>query len=89
MDAVELEELAVSLTDLLFHMPLPEVSSQAVGSIRLFVQGDVIRAFEPDDVIALELVARITAGVGFLEQGDAEFAERGAQGIEVTEMRRP
>ena len=63
MDAVELEELAVILANLLFHMPLPKISSQAKGSIRLFVQSDVIRAFELDDVIALGLVFVIAPSV--------------------------
>jgi hypothetical protein len=51
------------------------------------VEGDVVRAFEPDDVVALELVARIAAGVGFLVQRDSELAQRLAQGLEVTNLR--
>jgi hypothetical protein len=37
VNPVELEEFAVSLADLLFHVTIPEVSSQAVGSVRLFI----------------------------------------------------
>ena len=63
MDAVELEELAVILADLFFDVTLPEISSEAKSSLRLSIQGDVIRAFELDDVIALGLVFVIAPSV--------------------------
>ncbi len=53
MDAVELKEPAISFPHLLFHVTIPEVSSETEGAVPLFVQSDVIRAFELDDVIAL------------------------------------
>ena len=51
VNPVELEELAVSLADLLFDVPLPKISSEAKSAVWLLVEGDVIRAFELDDVI--------------------------------------
>jgi hypothetical protein len=42
----ELEEFAAALTDLLFEVAIPEVSSQAERFIRILVEGDVVRAFE-------------------------------------------
>src|ERR1039458_6624238 len=50
VDPVKLEEFAVSLADLLFDVTLPEISSEAEGSIRLLVHGDVVRAFELNDI---------------------------------------
>ena len=38
VDAVELEEFTVSLTDLLFDVTLPEIRSQAKRSIWLLVE---------------------------------------------------
>ena len=69
MNPVELEEFAVSVTDLLFHVTIPEVRRNAIGSVRLFVQGDVIRAFELDDILALGFVVVIPPGFDVLEQG--------------------
>jgi hypothetical protein len=53
---VELEEFTVSLANFLFHVTIPEVSSQAKGAVGLLVEGNVIRAFELDHVIASGLV---------------------------------
>ena len=69
VNAIELEELAVSLADLLFDVIIPEVSSEAKGAVRLFVQGNVVRAFELDDVIAFGFVFVITPGLRVLELG--------------------
>ena len=38
------------------HMAGPQVSRDAVGAVFLFVQGDVVGAFEPDDELAFDLV---------------------------------
>jgi hypothetical protein len=67
--SVELEEFAVALTNFFLDVTLPKISSQSKGSIRLFVQGDVIRAFELDDVISFGFVFVISPGVSVLEQG--------------------
>ena len=68
VDAVELEELAVSLADPLFHVTIPEVSGEAIRSIRILVQSDVIRAFELNHVIALGLVFVIAPGVSVWDE---------------------
>jgi hypothetical protein len=67
VDSVELEEFAVSLTDLFFDVAIPDVSSEAKGAVRLLVEGDVVRAFELNDVIASDLVLVIAPGLGVLE----------------------
>jgi hypothetical protein len=56
VDPVELEEFAVSLTDFLFDVTLPKISSQAEGAVGLFVEGDVVWTFELDHIIAFGLV---------------------------------
>ena len=87
VDAVELEQAAELGPHLLFDVPVPPVGGQAVGTVRGLVERDVVGAFQPDDVIALELVARVAASGGFFVQGDVEFAERVAQGIKVADLR--
>ena len=57
MDPVKLEEFAVILPNLLFDVAIPEVRSEAEGVVQLFVHGDVIRAFELDNEIALGFVS--------------------------------
>jgi hypothetical protein len=61
VSCVELEQFAVAFADLFFDVAIPPVAGQAVGSIGLFVEGDVVRAFEPDDEIAVVAVAGIAA----------------------------
>lgn len=53
VNPVKLQQLPEVLAHLLLHMAVPPVGCQAVGVVGLFVQGDVIGAFEPDDIIAL------------------------------------
>jgi len=62
VDPVEPEEFAVILADLLFDVAIPEVSSDAIGAVRLLVQGDVVRAFELNDIIAFGFVFVIPSG---------------------------
>ena len=81
--AIELEEFTVSLTDLLFDMTLPKISSEAEGAVWLLVQGDVIRAFELNDVIAFGLVFVVSPGVSVLEQGQPQLLTRQTQGFDV------
>ena len=50
-------------------LAIPEISGETECSVRLFGQGDVIRAFQPDDVIAFGFVFVIAPGLGVLEQG--------------------
>jgi hypothetical protein len=45
-------------------MAVPPVGGQAVGAVRGFVEGDVVGAFEPDDIFAPELVVRVAASGG-------------------------
>ena len=75
-----------ALADLLFDVTLPEISSQAEGSIRLLVQGDVIRAFELDDVIAFGFVFVVSPGFGVLEQGQPQLLTRQTQGFDVFDL---
>ena len=62
VDSVKLEEFAVSLADLLFDVTIPEVSSEAERSIRVLVKGDVVRAFELNDISAFSFVFVIRNG---------------------------
>ncbi len=86
MHAVELEEFPVSLADLLFDVPLPKISGQAKGAVCLFVQGDVVRAFEPDDVIAFGFVFVIAPGVSVVEEGQPQLPTRQTQGFDVSDL---
>ena len=67
-------------------MTLPEISSEAKGAIRLLVEGDVVRAFELNDVIAFDLVFVIAPSVGVLEQGQTHFLTRVTQGFDVFDL---
>jgi len=87
VNTVELEELAVSLADLLFHMPLPKVSSEAKGAIGLLVHGDVIGALELDHVIALGFVFVIPPCLSVVEQGQPQLLTRQTQGFDILDLR--
>ena len=65
---------------------MPEISSEAEGAVWLFVQGDVIRAFELDDVIAFGFVFVIAPGFSVLEQGQPQLLTRRAQGFDVFDL---
>ena len=81
VDPVELEEFAVIPANLLFDVTLPEVGGEAESAVRLFVQGDVIRAFELDDVIAFGFVFVIPPGLGVLEQGQPQLLDTPSAGL--------
>ena len=68
VDPVELEKPAVSLANLLLDVPLPKISSEAKGAIWLLVEGDVVGAFELNDVIAFGLVFVIAPGVSVWDE---------------------
>ncbi len=69
VDAVKLQELPVALTDFLFDVAVPEIRGEAERAVRLFIDGDVVGAFQPDDVVAFDSVLVIAPGFGVLEQG--------------------
>ena len=83
VDAVKLQELAVTRADFLFNMTLPQVSRETELAVWLLVYGDVIGAFQLEDVIAFGFVFVIAPGFGVLEQGQAHFLACRAQGFDV------
>jgi hypothetical protein len=87
MHAVKLEELSVILADFLFDVAVPKIGGQAERAIRLFVQRDVIWAFEPDDVIAFGFIFIVAPGFGVLEQGQAHFLARRVESFDILDLR--
>jgi len=69
MHAIKLQQFTVALADLLFYVSVPEIGREAERTVRLFVQGDVVWPFEPNDVIAFGFVFVVAPGFGVLEQG--------------------
>src|SRR4030095_14074076 len=59
---IELEQATEAGADLLLDVAVPPIRGQAKGFIRLTVDGDIIRPFEPNDVIARNGVGTVTAG---------------------------
>jgi hypothetical protein len=57
------------------------------SAIWLFVQGNVIRSFKLNHEIAFDLTLVIAPGFGVVEQGQAQFVARGAQGSDVFDLR--
>jgi len=43
VNAIQLQELGVVLTDFLLHMTGIEISGEAIAAVLLFVEGDVVR----------------------------------------------
>jgi len=86
VDPVELQRLSVFLANFFFDVAIPEVSSQVERSIRVFVQGDVVRAFELNDVIACGLVFVISSGLGVLEEGQPQLLTRRLEGLDVFDL---
>src|SRR5436190_2326283 len=64
----------------------PPVAGEGERSVLLFIHGDVIRSFEPDDVIAFDVVFVVTPGGRFLEQGQAHFLNGRAQSVDVFDL---
>ncbi len=87
VDPVELQEFAVSLADFSFDVAVPKVSGQTKCAVLLLVQGDVIRTFQPDDLIALGFVFVITPGFGVRDKAYAKFLTRQPQGFDVFDLR--
>jgi len=87
VNAVKLQKLAVALAHFLFDVPLPQIGCKTERPIRLFVQGNVIRSFKLNHEIAFDLILVIAPGFGVLEQGQAQFVARGAQGSDVFDLR--
>ena len=56
--------------------PSTEVRGDAKGPVCLLVEGDVIRAFELDDVISLGLVFVVSPGLSVLEQVQTQLLTR-------------
>ena len=81
VDAVKLQELAVVGADLVFDMPGVKIGGEAEGAVGLAVEGDVIRTFELNDVVAVGGALVIAPGVGVLEQGQVQLRAGQAQGI--------
>jgi hypothetical protein len=89
VDPLELQRLSVFLANFFFDVAIPEVSSQVERSIRVFVQGDVVRAFELNDVIACGLIFVISTGLGVLEEGQPQFLTRRPEGLDVFDLSFP
>jgi hypothetical protein len=66
---------------------IPEVSGQAKGAVGLLLEGDVIRAFELNDVIAFGFVFAIASGLDVREQGQPQPCTRQPQGLDVFDLR--
>ncbi len=86
MNAIKLQELAVARANFLFNMTLPEVGRETKRTVRLFIQSDVVGAFETNDELAFYLVFVIAPAFGILEQGQAHLVTRGAQGLNVFDL---
>jgi len=86
VNAVILQELAVALANFLFDMALPEVGGETEGTVWLFVDGDVVMAFQPNDKVAFDLVFVVAPGFGILEQGQAKLVACGAQSVDVFDL---
>lgn len=67
-------------------MAFPEICSQAESAVRLFVQGDVLRAFQPNDVLAFGFVFVIATCLSILQEGQAHFLAGRAQGFDVFDL---
>ena len=86
MDPVELEKLAKVGAHLLLDVPIPPVGGEAIRPIVVFVQGDVVWAFEFDDVFSFRLIVNEASRARILDQGEAHFRTCGAQGVDVFDL---
>lgn len=84
--AIQLQEFAIVLPDFLSNMAGIPITGQAIGVVWLLVQGDVIRAFELDDIFAMGLVSIISSSVGVLEQAQAQLFARTTQSLDVFDL---
>ena len=86
MDAVELEELAISRSNLLFYVTLPEISSQAIRSVILLIYSDVVWTRELDHELALNLVLVITPRLSVFEQRQVQFSASGSKRLDILDL---
>ena len=88
MDAVGLEQAAVAGADFPGDVTAPPIGGQAITAV-LFgrrIHGDVIRAFQLDDVRCMAGDARVTAAGGVGQEFDAEFDAGVLQGIKIPDL---
>ena len=86
MDAVELEELTVSSPNLLFYVPLPEISGQAIRAILLLIYSDVVWTGELDHELALDLVFVIPPRLSIFEQRQVQFSASGSKRLDIFDL---
>jgi hypothetical protein len=87
VDGIQLQELAVVGPDLLFNMAGEEVRGESKGSVLLLLNGDVIRAFELDDVFRFQSVVVKASCLSFFQDRQIQFSAGGFQGVEVFDLR--
>ena len=88
MDTVGLELPAITLANFPGDMPVPPIGGQSIGALVLLCgfDGDVVRAFEPDDVRSLPGNDGIAAAISIRVERQAEFRTGIVQGIEVPDL---
>ena len=83
MDTIELQQPAKVLANLLFDMATPPIGCEAIGTVWLLAQGNVIRPIQSDDEIAVSFVAGITPSVSIGKKGEAHLSQCQTQGVDV------
>jgi hypothetical protein len=86
VDGVELEKPAVIGPNFLFYVPIPPISGQAIGAIGLFVKGDIVRTFEPEDVISSGGVGAVTACGSIFQDLNAEFTASASERRDIFDL---
>ena len=67
-------------------MTLPKIRREAIRSICILVQGDVIRAFELDDEVPFGFVFVISSGLGVLEEGQSQLLTCRPEGFDIFDL---
>ena len=52
----------------------------------MLLQGNIVRAFQPDDVVALDPVPAVAASLGILQELEPEFDSGCSQSLNVSDL---
>ena len=86
MDPVELQETPELGPDLFLNVIRPPVGRETVRTVLCLVDGDVIWAFETDDVIAFQLITAVTACDSVRFDPQAQFGTSRLEGGDVLDL---
>jgi hypothetical protein len=86
VDAVELQQFPIARAQFPLDVAVPPICSEPVTAIRLAVEGNVVWAFQADNIVALKRVTAVAARQGVLQYGKPELSASLSEGRDVPDL---